>query len=194
METGLTATATGAVQINGTDTIVPNAAATNLVSGEITAAAVNVLGDRVGLFAAQIDASGATVGGDVRLGGEYRGEGNLPNATFTHVDSDSVINANALNSGDGGRVIVWADDTTHFFGEIDASGVQNGGFVEISGHKNLVFPNLEDVDVSGQFGSAGTLLLDPENIIVGIWEPMMLNCLPSMQQLDRERSLFPKLI
>ncbi|MEM8637913.1 MAG: CHAT domain-containing protein [Cyanobacteria bacterium P01_G01_bin.54] len=168
VETGLTTTAAGEIQVNETGTTVPNAAETNLVSGEITAAEVNLLGDRVGLSAAQVDASGATGGGDVRIGGDYRGEGDIPNATFTDVDSESVINANALDSGDGGRVIVWADDTAHFWGKISAQGVENGGFVEVSGHKNLVFPYLEDVNVSGRFGNAGTLLLDPENIIVGI--------------------------
>ncbi|MGB0563651.1 MAG: CHAT domain-containing protein [Spirulinaceae cyanobacterium] len=166
-ETGLTATAAGEVQLDATGTVLPNAAEMSLVSGKITAAEVNLLGDRVGLFAAQVEASGATGGGDVRIGGEYRGEGDLPNATFTYVDSESIINANALESGDGGRVIIWSDDTTRFFGEINATGVQDGGFVEVSGKTDLVFPSLSNVNVSGQLGNPGTLLLDPENIVVG---------------------------
>ena len=167
LDLGLSATAIAEVQGEGTGTLVSNAAEMNLVSGEITAAAVNLLGDRVHLFGAQINASGASGGGDVRIGGDYRGEGNIPNATTTTIDAASKIQADALDSGDGGRVIIWADDTTRFFGEITAQGVQNGGFVEVSGQKNLVFPNLEDVNVSGRLGSAGTLLLDPENIVVG---------------------------
>ncbi|MEM8637912.1 MAG: CHAT domain-containing protein [Cyanobacteria bacterium P01_G01_bin.54] len=167
LDTGLTPTAAAEAQVNATDSRVANVSAMNLVSGEITATEVNVLGDRVSLFGAQIDASGTTGGGTVRIGGDYRGEGTIPNATHTTIDKAANIQADALDSGDGGRVIVWADDTTHFWGEISAQGVENGGFVEVSGQKNLIFPNLADVNVSGQLGNAGTLLLDPENIVVG---------------------------
>ncbi|MGB0562070.1 MAG: filamentous hemagglutinin N-terminal domain-containing protein, partial [Spirulinaceae cyanobacterium] len=166
LETGLTVTADNRIQVEATGIELPNSGATNIVSGEITAEEVNLLGDRVGLFAAQVDASGATGGGDVRIGGDYRGEGDVMNAHATYVDDASVIKADALNSGDGGRVIVWSDNTTRFFGEISARGVQDGGFVEVSGKKNLVFPNLEDVDVTGQWGETGILLLDPENIFI----------------------------
>ncbi|MEM8637910.1 MAG: CHAT domain-containing protein [Cyanobacteria bacterium P01_G01_bin.54] len=166
LETGLTVTAQNQIQVEATGIELPNSAATNIVSGEITAAEVNLLGDRVGLFAAQVDASGATGGGDVRIGGDYRGEGDVFNARATYVDAASVIKADALNSGDGGRVIVWSDNTTRFFGKISAQGVQDGGFVEVSGKKDLIFPSLEDVDLTGQLGQQGTLLLDPENIFI----------------------------
>ncbi|NEO88373.1 MAG: CHAT domain-containing protein, partial [Spirulina sp. SIO3F2] len=167
INTGLTVMATGEIQADATGTVLPNTPETNLVSGTITAAEVNLLGDRVGLFAAQVDASGATGGGNVRIGGDYRGEGTIPNATNTTVDEHSQIQADAIDSGDGGRVIIWADNTTRFWGEITAQGVDNGGFVEVSGKQSLVFPNLENVNVSGRLGRAGTLLLDPENIVVG---------------------------
>lgn len=110
VETGLTITPTQQIQLNTTGMIVPNEAGLNLVSGKITGAEVNVLGDRVGLLAANIDASGTSGGGDVRIGGDYRGEGAIPNATHTYIDENSMIRADALSAGDGGRVIVWADD------------------------------------------------------------------------------------
>ncbi len=46
------------------------------------------------------------------------GEGTVPNASRRFVSSDSAINANALQNGDGGRVIVWADRATRFYGTI----------------------------------------------------------------------------
>ncbi|MEM9090117.1 MAG: hypothetical protein AAGC93_15365 [Cyanobacteria bacterium P01_F01_bin.53] len=64
-------------------------------------------------------------------------------------------------------MIVWADDTTQFLGEISATGGEaggNGGFVEVSGKQNLIFRG--EVDTHAAQGRAGTLLLDPENIII----------------------------
>jgi filamentous hemagglutinin family protein len=129
--------------------------------------AVSVLGSRVGVIGANINASGAIAGGTVLIGGDYRGAGTVPNASHTFVSSDSAINADALLNGDGGRVIIWSDKTTHFLGNISARGGSNsgnGGFVEVSGKENLIFRGT--VDVSAAFGTPGTLLLDPENITI----------------------------
>ncbi len=44
-----------------------------------------------------------------------------------------MIQADALNLGDGGRVIVWADEINRFWGNVSATGGidgGNGGFVE----------------------------------------------------------------
>jgi filamentous hemagglutinin family protein len=129
--------------------------------------AINVLGYRVGLVGANINASGAIGGGTVRIGGDYRGAGNVPNASHTSVSLDSAINADALLNGDGGRVIVWSDKTTHFLGHISARGGSNsghGGLAEVSGKQNLIFRGT--ADLSAPFGTTGTLLLDPENITI----------------------------
>jgi hypothetical protein len=78
-----------------------------------------------------------------------------------------VINADALHNGDGGRVIVWADDTTGFYGNLSNRGGANsgnGGFTEISGKENLVFDG--KVNSSAPFGTNGTILFDPANIRV----------------------------
>ncbi|MEQ9625807.1 CHAT domain-containing protein [Coleofasciculus chthonoplastes] len=70
-------------------------------------------------------------------------------------------------NGNGGRVIVWGNDATRFNGTIQARGGQesgDGGFVEVSGKENLNFTGT--VDVSAKRGTAGTLLIDPENITI----------------------------
>ena len=93
-------------------------------------------GERVALLGAELDASGDAGGGSIRVGGDLRGEGELPTARRTYVDDESALRADALASGDGGRVIVWSDEATAFHGEVSARGGAaggDGGFAEISG-------------------------------------------------------------
>ncbi|WP_414514552.1 CHAT domain-containing protein [Nostoc sp. PCC 9305] len=166
----------GTVQLTRSGTTIPTAAGTTIASGTLdvsntgvmqTGGTVNVLGDRVGLIGANINASGTAGGGIVRIGGDYKGQGILPNALQTFVSSDSVINANALLNGDGGRAIVWSDNNTQFFGKIDAIGglnTGNGGLVEVSSKGLLLFQGL--VDLRSPAGEVGTLLLDPTDITI----------------------------
>src|SRR5262249_28739957 len=81
--------------------------------------------------------------------------------------ADSRIHADALTAGDGGRVVVWADDTTGFYGEIGARGGAasgDGGLVEVSGKEHLLFRG--DVDTQAPFGASGQLLLAPATLTV----------------------------
>jgi filamentous hemagglutinin family protein len=174
--TGITANAQGDVVLTGGQTV-PVLPGTAVVSGTADVSTlngnggtVNVLGDQVGLFGANINASGAESGGTVRVGGDYRGAGRVPNARMTYVDGKSSIAANATQSGNGGNVALWAENTTVFLGSINARGVSTtsgsggvGGFVEVSGKQRLVFSGT--VDTTGT-NSLGTLLLDPENILI----------------------------
>ena len=101
---------------------------------------VHVLGDRIMLQGAQINASGDAGGGEVLIGGGYQGKEPVHNAQITWVDENSEIYADARNGGNGGKVIVWSDDKTVFDGSISVKGgVEwgNGGFVETSGKMNL---------------------------------------------------------
>ena len=73
-----------------------------------------------------------------------------------------MIRADATASGDGGKVIVWADDFTLFYGEASARGGQtsgDGGFIEISGKNALNFEGV--VNTSAVNGATGTVLFDP---------------------------------
>ena len=145
-------------------------------SGEVSAISsvgnggdITLTGQRVGLFQdARLDASGGSGGGVVRLGGDYQGMNpDVANAELVHVGPGAVIRADALNAGDGGKVVVWADDTTRFHGKISARGGPqggDGGFVEVSGKDTLVYKG--SVDTRAPRGRTGTLLLDPANIII----------------------------
>ena len=115
-----------------------------------------MLGDLIGLLdSAEIDASGSEGGGTVLIGGDYQGKGEVPTASRTYVSPESTIKADAIENGDGGKVIVWADERTGFYGDISArGGVEggDGGFAEVSGHE-LVYRG--HTDLSAPQGEAG---------------------------------------
>ncbi|CDG84201.1 YDG domain-containing protein [Janthinobacterium agaricidamnosum] len=130
---------------------------------------VTVLGDQVGLTGnARVDVSGAKGGGTVLLGGDYQGRNAaIPNARQVYLGSDATVAADAIDSGNGGKVIVWGDQTTRVFGSISAHGGAasgDGGFVETSGHY-LAVDGIR-VDTRSSRGKQGNWLLDPYDIEV----------------------------
>lgn len=175
--TGLSVDGNGVVRLTNSGVQVPTQAGTAIASGTITTSgqtggAIGVLGNQVGLVGANLNASGASGGGNVFIGGDYQGSGTLPKAQQTFISSDSTINANALQQGNGGRVIVWADGNTTFGGTINARGGAvsgNGGFVEVSGKENLQYLGI--VDTTAPNGNLGTLLLDPADIFIAAGGP-----------------------
>lgn len=150
------------VAVNGTLEAVGNEHGTT--GGDIV-----VTGEQVALLSnANIDASGQSGGGTVLIGGDYQGSNAaIQNARTTYVAQDTNILANATSEGDGGKVVVWADDITRYYGNISAQAGElagNGGFVEVSGKRQLDF--VGKVDVGAANGLGGQVLLDPENIIL----------------------------
>jgi CHAT domain-containing protein len=176
----LVANSDGTVSLLGSGERIEPRTGTLLVSGSIDVSTpssasdtptVWVLGDRIALLNATLNASGWQGGGNIFIGGALQGSGSLPHASQVFVNHNSSIFADALHSGNGGQAIVWADNTTQFYGNISARGgttpgfnSQNGGFVEISGKETLVFRGR--VDVSATQGSMGTILFDPDNITI----------------------------
>ena len=88
---------------------------------------------------------------EILVGGDFQGKGDVPTAQRTLVEAGALLDA-----GQNGRIIVWADETTWFDGDIIAPE----GFAEVSGKKVLASVNLAGIDM-GEFGE---LLLDPEHI------------------------------
>jgi hypothetical protein len=174
---GLSVNSNGQVELTSSGITMPSEAGIAIVSGTLDVSTpnnqggvggnVNVLGDKVGLQSANINASGTNGGGIVRIGGDYQGRGTVSNASRTFVSRDTSINADALSTGNGGQVIVWSDQITRFFGQISARGglnSGNGGFVEVSGKQSLNFQGIADLLAST--GNVGTLLLDPTDITI----------------------------
>ncbi|WP_298923250.1 filamentous hemagglutinin N-terminal domain-containing protein [uncultured Ramlibacter sp.] len=137
-------------------------------TGDSKGGSIHLLGERVALRGnAQVDASGRSGGGTVLAGGDYQG-GNpaIANAQQLRVGSEASIKADAIDSGDGGKVIAWSDGGTRMHGSISARGGAasgDGGFVEVSG-RTLDMQGL--VDTRAPQGRPGQLLLDPTNIYI----------------------------
>lgn len=126
---------------------------------------IALVGDRITLQNATLSASGLTGGGDIRVGGNHRGQTGLPTASNTNIGPNTTIAADAIQTGQGGQVSIWADDTTQYMGTTTVTGGElsgDGGFVEVSSKKTLFFDGI--VDTRAPQGQTGLLLLDPENI------------------------------
>jgi filamentous hemagglutinin family protein len=134
-----------------------------------TGGTVQVLGNQVAVLG-NIDASGTNGGGTVLIGGDAHGANpDVQNAQYTYVDGNAIIKADASQTGNGGKVVVWADKVTQFNGYISAKGGAqsgNGGWVETSGKQTLGFAGL--VDTTAAHGMTGSLLLDPTDITIGV--------------------------
>ena len=162
----------GQVILTASGITVPTTPGTTILSGTIDVSSPNqsggnlqLTGDRIGLINSTLNASGLTGGGTVLIGGDYKGLGDFPHAKKTFISSDSFINANALDTGNGGRVIIWSEDLTQVYGNIQVrGGIQNGngGFVETSSRGILDINTAPDI--SAPVGLGGTWLLDPNNI------------------------------
>ncbi len=149
---------------------------------------VEVLGNRVAVTdRAFINASGTQGGGQILVGGDYQGKNpEIKNARVTYFGKDAVLKADATGAGKGGKVIVWADDTTRAYGNIFArGGVKggDGGFVETSGKRYLDVNGI-GVDTRAAIGRAGTWLLDPTNIYIAVDQAAATAAVPAMSGTD----------
>ena len=166
----------GRILLDGADGMATSSgtlSAQGLAAGE-TGGAIIVTGELVGLMgSAIVDASGDASGGTINIGGGFQGnDATIANAKKTIVDTDTVIRANAGTTGNGGEVVLWADDTNRYHGSIEAKGGAlsgNGGQVEVSGKGWLDFQG--QVNTTAVQGQGGSLLLDPTNIVVATADP-----------------------
>jgi hypothetical protein len=135
------------------------------VGGSITAEAESLYLSS----SAVLDASG-TIGGLIRIGGDLQG-GSVPgfgapmdNATDVAVAEGASILADGTTGG-GGNIVLWADGSMVFRGDISATGTGTapGGFAEVSGGF-LLFDGT--ADLRSDSGDWGELLLDPFNITI----------------------------
>ncbi|MEG8038624.1 filamentous hemagglutinin N-terminal domain-containing protein [Sphingomonas sp. LR60] len=155
-------------------TVEARAGATGRVftSGTLTATGttggtVRILGNDIALAAATVDASGTLgAGGAVLVGGDLHGTG-PQTATTTLVNGAATLRADGGTRGDGGRVVVWSNSRTDYQGNATARGgsiAGNGGMIEVSSSDLLKFGG--SGDASAVAGKAGSLLLDPKNIVI----------------------------
>ena len=162
---------------NGTITLMGGDAGAVSVTGTLNASGydegetggnIHVLGDMLDFSAnGFIDVSGDLGGGTLLFGGDYQGKGLVPNAMDVYVGPNTQTFADAVTSGNGGKIIFWADRRMRFNGIVKGRGGKyfgDGGLVEVSGKEELYFDG--SVDTTATNGKTGTLLLDPKTITV----------------------------
>ncbi len=117
---------------------------------------------------ALLDASGATGGGLLRVGGDFQGKNPLVrHADMVTAQRGATLRADATVQGDGGLVVVWSDSATRFGGHVSARGGAaggHGGLAEVSAKGWLDYRGTADLRAAA--GRHGTLLLDPLNIVI----------------------------
>jgi hypothetical protein len=131
---------------------------------------VELLGDRVGMFDnARVDASGDAHGGTVLIGGDYSGaNAGVRNASATYVGANVQVIADSLMEDNGGNVVIWSSESTHFLGYISARGGSlggDGGIVETSG-KDALFVSGSHVNASALHGNPGNWILESRNVVI----------------------------
>ena len=152
----------GASTISGT--LNSNSDTSNSGSVEVTAKEIDI-------NTATISADGKTGGGKVLIGGDWQGSGDLLQATYLNIDSNSKITANALTSGSGGTIVAWSDiknsnSLTTVSGTLEAKGIDgSGGQIETSG-ADLDINGIR-VNTSSVSGSYGNWLVDPTDLTIG---------------------------
>lgn len=180
---GATSGGTVSVTAGPAVTVSGNISANGGAASNSTGGRIDVTGNAVTLQSAQISATGTQQGGLVRLGGAFQGGrpqnpassnaklyvgrfGNPPAlaaASTTAVDAGSNVNVSATGStGVGGTAIVWSNQSTMMQGRIAAAGAGSGGAVEVSSESTIQSIALGNIHL----GTGGTLLLDPEDIII----------------------------
>jgi filamentous hemagglutinin family protein len=147
---------------------------------------IDLAGKDIQLAGAKVDASGATAGGLVRIGGAFQGGvadpsnplyqayvgrwGALPpiaTASTVAADAATTINVSALKAGDGGTAVIWSNEKTSFAGAILGTGGASfgkGGYAEVSSKGVLDFSGR--VNLKASLGPNGTLLLDPADVTI----------------------------
>ena len=135
---------------------------------------ITIAGNEIKLAGTQFDASGVYGGGSINVGGLLHGAAgfssqgvSLANATDVLTNSSTTFNADSLQSGNGGQVVLWSDQSMTFMGSISAKGGAlggNGGTAEVSGLTSFGYAG--QVSLSASNGLNGTLLLDPQNITI----------------------------
>ncbi|PKO90806.1 MAG: hypothetical protein CVU16_09090 [Betaproteobacteria bacterium HGW-Betaproteobacteria-10] len=119
-----------------------------------------------------LDASGATGGGEVLVGGDWQGSNGVYQATTVTMEQGAAIDVSATENGNGGKVVLWsdvsnADSHTAVAGIIKSEGAGNGngGKVETSGHE-LRVQRTARVSTLSLFGKNGEWLIDPTNFTI----------------------------
>jgi len=145
-------------------------------SGTLDASSASGNGGKIVVSGAQVlldagsrtDASGATGGGEVDIGGGWQqSAADLVQAAAVVMQPGALIDVSATTSGQGGKATLFSSNYTAFRGDIRATGGAaggDGGQVETSSLGDL--EAVGTVDASAVAGAAGAWALDPVNVTI----------------------------
>ena len=159
---------TGSITVSG------SLLAHGLQAGE-TGGAIKVFGKDITVANnTLLDARGDAGGGVIHVGGGWQGSGlaGRTSALTTQVGSNAVLDASAINKGNGGEIAIWSDihnkqSITNVSGILNARGGAtsgNGGRIETSGY--LLGTTGIRVNAGSMSGKNGVWLLDPNDILI----------------------------
>ncbi|NEO53855.1 MAG: filamentous hemagglutinin N-terminal domain-containing protein [Okeania sp. SIO3B5] len=153
-----TVIASGSIDVSTTPPLSKGSQGGSNIGGQ-----VNVFGDRVAVIDANINANGVNGGGTVSIAGDFQGNEIVPNSVEILINEKTIISADTVENGDGGKVMILSDGKNYFAGNISATGGEfsgNGGEVNISGKEAIMVDG--NIDVNATTGETGTVLLSPE--------------------------------
>lgn len=130
---------------------------------------VRIVGEKVGLVGADINASGSTGGGSVTVGRDLASASDQFGAVF--IGSDSRISADATVNGNGGDITVFGRDVSRVGGAISArgAGAGLGGNVVTAGSQMVIGANIDTR--GGASGAAGRWTIDVRPVQSSIYGP-----------------------
>ncbi|NBU07355.1 MAG: hypothetical protein EBT38_06725, partial [Acidimicrobiia bacterium] len=122
----------------------------------------------------RVFANGDVGGGNIFIGGEWQGAGDLRPGHRIEIVKGARIEASAREEGSGGTVVFWADPSTPTAlvdarGHITTRGGRrfgDGGRIETSAPRLNVDEIRVDTSPSSTIGRSGTWLIDPRDITI----------------------------
>ena len=156
----------------GKNGLVDNSGILDVSSSTGKAGSVEITGKEISINSgSKILAKGKNGGGDILIGGDWKGSGDLLQSTYVTVQQNTLIDASSTDKGDGGKIVVWSDiknskSKTSVNGTLLAYAVDgDGGKIETSGSsldtKGII------VNAGSKNGKGGLWLIDPYDYIIG---------------------------
>jgi filamentous hemagglutinin family protein len=169
-------------------------AARTEISGDLSAGSLEGKGGEIRLAGhslalegeSVIRADGATGGGRIFVGGGIVGDASFMSSSCVTIDCGVLLTANAIENGNGGQVVMFADKALTFQGRAQALGGASsgdGGLVVLTAKESLRIDQLTDrVELSAANGRAGGLRLKSSEFEIlnpGCWvsSPLPANTL-----------------
>ena len=161
----------GVVNLGGADVVIRDSAVVTATSAPLPTSREAALAEAKVAVRATRD---ATVEGKIiadGAAGRSGGSIDVKAGNDIKLATTALLSANGVGAdADGGRIIVFADRNLAvadgFTVKAAAGTSGDGGFVELSAKKVVELAGI-NMDLGGANGAAGTLLIDPEDVVIG---------------------------